>query len=60
MASLQRLGLPYLAGNEKEMPLAKLRQQQPVFLYSELEHDAVMQGKRTFLHLLQTSSLSSI
>jgi hypothetical protein len=60
MTSLKRLGLDYIAGNESEMPPSKLRPRQPIFLHSELEHDAVMQGNRAFLRMLQSSFLSGI
>jgi hypothetical protein len=57
MASLKQFGLPCVAGTDNEVTPAQLHQPQPIFLYSELEHDSVIHGNRAFLRLLQTSVL---
>jgi hypothetical protein len=39
---------------------SQLRLTQPIFLYTELEHDAVIQGTGAFQRFLETSSLEGL
>jgi hypothetical protein len=57
MANLKRQGLPYFAGKADDATPTELRQPKPIFLFSELEHDSVLQGRRAFYQLLNTSIL---
>lgn len=50
----------FLAGKEPEVTANQLRQRQPIFLYTELEHDAVMQGSGAFRRLLESSSFGGL
>jgi hypothetical protein len=60
MGIFKQRELPLFAGKEPEVTASQLRQIQPIFLYTELEHDAVMQGTGAFRRLLESSSLGGL
>jgi hypothetical protein len=59
MTALTGNGVSFFSGNEKEATRGDLAGNHLVFLYSDLPHDEVMQGRHTFLRFLETSSLGS-
>jgi hypothetical protein len=60
MALLQRRGTAFYAGQESETETADLRKSRPVFLFSRLEHDAVVAEHGTFRTFLETSALERV
>jgi hypothetical protein len=60
MASLKKAETPFLFKKEAEVTEADLAKNRLVFLYSELQHDEVMQAHRTFCEFLKTSALAPI
>ncbi|HEV2393143.1 MAG TPA: hypothetical protein VG146_12370 [Verrucomicrobiae bacterium] len=57
MGILKGRGVPFFAGKESEVTASQLHQSQPIFLYTGLEHDAVIQGTRAFQRFLESSGL---
>lgn len=53
-------GMPFLFKKESEATSQDLKKNQLVFLFSELEHDQVVNKHKTFCEYLKTSSLASI
>jgi hypothetical protein len=57
MAILKQGGTQFLAGKESGINLASLPSKDPIFLYSELPHDDVLDKHQTFRDFLKTSFL---
>jgi len=60
IAILKQRGMPFFTGEESEITPAELHQSQPIFLYTGLEHDAVIQGQRAFQRFLLSSVLEPL
>ncbi len=50
-------GVPFYSGKELEVTASQLSQSEPIFLFSELEHDAVLQGNQAFRRFLESSNV---
>ena len=60
MRILQQRGVPFYSGKEAEVTPNQLRQPEPIFLFSDLDHDAVIQGNNAFRRFLESSRLTEI
>jgi hypothetical protein len=57
MATLKQRGTPFFSGNEAKETSSQLSTKSPIFLFTTLEHDEVMQKHHTFRQFLETSCL---
>ncbi len=60
IARLKQRDTRCLVEKERDATNAGLHQCLPIFLYTELEHDEVMQGHQAFRRFLETSALSAL
>jgi len=60
MTALAGNGVSYFSANETKATATDLRNHHLIFLFSELPHDEVMQGRDTFRRFLETSSLPAL
>ena len=60
MGIFRQREVPIFVGKEPGVTSSQLHQTQPIFLYTELEHDAVMQGTAAFRRLLESSRLRGL
>lgn len=58
MANLKQRGTPYFASKAIETTTVDLRQHKLLFLYTDLEHDDVIDKRKTFEQFLTTSILT--
>jgi hypothetical protein len=59
MAILKQRGTPFLAGKETKMKISELHQKGAVFIYTDLEHNDVVDKHATFRDFLKTSVLGN-
>ena len=57
MATLKQRGTPFLSGDEAKGTSSELSTKGPIFLFTSLEHDEVLQKHQTFKQFLETSCL---
>ena len=55
MGIFKQRGVPFYSGKEAEMETNQLCQSEPIFLFSDLGHDAVIQGNQAFRRFLESS-----
>ncbi len=58
MGIFKQRGVPFYSGKEMEITADQLRQSEPIFLFSDLDHDAVIQGNHAFRRFLDSSRLA--
>jgi hypothetical protein len=59
MGIFKQRSLPFYSGNEA-VPVNQLRRSEPIFLFSDLDHDAVIQGNQAFRRFLESSRLEEL
>jgi hypothetical protein len=60
MALLKQRGTPFFSGNETKATASELSANCPVFIFTALEHDQVLNAHRTFRQFLETSCLPEL
>jgi len=60
MADLKQRGTAFFAAKESEAKPGDLRANRPIFLYTELGHNDVLEKRQTFRQFLETSCLGEI
>jgi hypothetical protein len=60
MATLKQRGTPFFSGDEAKETSSELSTKGPIFLFTSLEHDEVLQKHQTFKELLETSCLQKL
>ena len=60
MGILKQRGIPFLTAKESEITLADLHHNRPVFIYSNLAHDEVVNEHQSFEQFLATSILGEL
>jgi hypothetical protein len=60
MGIFNQRGVPFYSGKETEVTAAQLRQHEPIFLFSDLDHDAVIHGNQAFRRFLESSRLAEL
>ena len=60
LATLKQRGAAFYAGNEADVQPADLRKHQPVFLFTDLAHDDVVERHGTFRTFLETSGFEQV
>jgi len=60
MGIFKQRGVSFYSGKEAEVTANQLRQSEPIFLFSDLDHDAVIQGNQAFRRFLESSRLAEL
>jgi len=60
MATLKQRGTPFFSGDETKGTSSELSTIRPIFLFTTLEHDDVLQKDHTFKQFLETSCLEKL
>jgi hypothetical protein len=60
MGIFRQREVPFYSGKEAEVTANQLRHSEPIFLFSELDHDAVIQGNQAFRRFLESSPLEEL
>jgi hypothetical protein len=60
IALLKQRGTPFFSGDETKAALGELSAKQPIFLFTRLEHDEVLNKHGTFRQFLETSCLQKL
>jgi len=60
MGIFKQHGVPFYSGKEAEVSPNQLRQSEAIFLFSDLAHDAVLQGNQAFRRFLESSRLEAM
>ena len=60
MSALKQRGVSFLATTDRDVTRSELTTNQFVFLRTELEHNDVLEQRKTFCQFLQTSCLEQI
>jgi hypothetical protein len=55
MEIFKQRGVSFYSGKEAEVTANQLRRSGPIFLFSDLDHDAVLQGNQAFRRFLESS-----